>query len=154
VGVALAQSGPAAGSSIGGVWEGTSIVRTGAGASTIPKRLPNLTIITSGGHYSSVAQENGVTPVPPRKPLPPLKTPGQPTDAEKIARADLRGTMIAHSGTYQLKGNMVMQQRMADVTATANVTTFEFSIEDAGKTLELIAKAPDSETVRTFRRLE
>jgi hypothetical protein len=135
-GVARGQTSPAPTPSIVGVWEGTTQVRTGSNPHTIPNRLPNLTIFTSGGS------------------LPPLKTPGKPTDAEKIALADVVSGVIAHSGRYELKGNMVSQIRIADVNAGTGTTTFEYRVEDGGKTLKLITKGADAETVRSYRRLE
>lgn len=140
--------------SLVGVWEGTSVVRTGTNPYTIEKRLPAVTIFTRGGYYSSLGQDNQ-GPRPPRKPLPPLKTPGKPTDAEKIALADLvSGGVLAHSGRYEIKGNTVAQIRMVDMTAATGTTTFEYRVEDGGKTLKLITKNADSEVVRSYRRLE
>ncbi len=42
-----------------------------------------------------------------RQPLPPLETPGQPTDAERIAFVNHLGPFFAEAGTYDLSGTTI-----------------------------------------------
>ena len=96
------QSKPATALSVEGVWQGVSVSVTGADAYTIPNRLPMMIIYTKR-HYSVLAQD-GDGRQSPRQVPPPLKTPGKPTDAEKIALYELWAPVVADSGTYELKG--------------------------------------------------
>jgi hypothetical protein len=148
----------AAAPSIEGVWEGVSIVTTGANASTNPKRLPNVHIY-SKGYYSVIAQD-ATGARPPRQAPPPLQTPGKPTDAEKIAYYDFWAPLTAHSGTYEVKGNRLIQRQMVSKNALPSAvgSGVELRYEDGGKTrIEILRSPPGqpvSETRRTYRRLE
>jgi hypothetical protein len=51
-------------------------------------------------HYSITLVAAGAEP---RKPVPPPATPGQPTDAEKVAAYEHWAPLTAQAGTYQLK---------------------------------------------------
>jgi hypothetical protein len=139
-----------------GVWQGTTIVTTGANATTNPKRLPNIQIYTRG-HYAFVAQDAG-TPRPPRQAPPAVKTPGKPTDAEKIALADYWAPVGAAAGSYDLSGNMLTQHPIISIGGVLTDATFESKLEDGGKTWIHIVKSapgqPVSETRRTLTRLE
>ena len=155
--VAIGQGRTGAAPPIEGVWKGVSAVRTGANASTNPSRLPMLLIYTRG-HFAVVAQDNEVAQPRRQAPAPPpLKTPGKPTDAEKIALYDFWAPVIANAGSYEVKGNMVIQRQMVGKGALA-VNTWEFRLEDGGKTYIEIGKAapgqPASEIRRTYTRLE
>lgn len=152
--IGLGQAKPAA-PSIEGVWVGTSAVTTGANASTNPKRLPNIHIYSKG--YYSVLAQDAAGPRPPRQAPPPVKTPGKPTDAEKIALYEFWAPVTAHSGTYEVKGNMLIQRQMVN-KGVVGVGTVELRFEDGGKTRIEIARSapgqPASELRRTFTRLE
>ena len=158
--IGLGQSTPATGQSIQGVWEAVSGVTTGANPSSNLKRLPSIYVYTKG-YYALLAQDPGSGAGgtrPPRQAPPPLKTPGQPTDAEKIALYEFWAPATGIGGTYEVKGNMLTQHPVVSKGAVGAGNTFEFRLEDGGKTLIEIARSapgqPVSETRRTFRRLE
>jgi hypothetical protein len=154
--VELSQSRPALAPSVEGVWKGVSVVVTGANAYTIPNRLP-MVIIYTKRHYSVLAQDGDGRELPRQLP-PPLKTPGKPTDAEKIALYELWAPIVADAGTYELKGTMLIQRQMVSKDGLPVERTREIRIEDGGNTLVEIAKSapgqPIRETRRTFTRLE
>jgi hypothetical protein len=95
--VGRSQSTPAMAVSVQGVWKGVSVTATGDGAFTIPNRLPMMIVYTKG-HYSVLAQDGDGRRLPREVPQP-LKTPGKPTDAEKIALYELWGPIVADAGT-------------------------------------------------------
>ena len=143
--VGLTQSGP----SLEGVWLATTSGMDGK--ITNPKRLPGL-IIQTEGYYSIIMQEGrNATASAPRKPLPPLKTPGQPTDAEKIARFDLWAPLGVQAGTYEVKGNMIIRHQMVSKNAVLSEPAFEFRFEDNGNTL--VTTGANGATA-SYRRLE
>lgn len=140
--------------SIEGVWEGTSIATTGgANPSSNDKRLPNLHIYTKG--YWMVLSQDAAVPTPPRTAPPPLKTPGQPTDAEKIARHDFWAPVTANAGRYELKGNTLIQYSDVNKGAAGGKNTMQVRLEDGGKTLvEVVTNQNGTVTTRRYRRLE
>ncbi len=152
----LSQSGSATAQSIEGVWKGVSVVVTGANGYTIPNRLPMMIIYTKR-HYSILAQD-GDGRQQPRQVPPPVRTPGQPTDAEKIALYELWAPVVADAGTYEVRGSTLIQRQMVSKAGTPIERTREVTIEDGGQTLVEITKGapgqPDRETRRTFTRLE
>ena len=158
--IGLGQTRGSTTPSIEGVWEGVSSVSTGANAGNNPKRLPNFHIYTKG-YYTVLAQDPAAGTggqQPPRKVPPPLKTPGKPTDAEKIALYEFWAPITAITGTYEIKGNMLTQHPVVAKTAPGAANTIEFRLEDGGKTLVEIAKnapgQPASEATRRYRRIE
>jgi len=146
----------AAAPSVVGVWKGLSAVTTGANASTNMNRLPMLIMYTKG-YYSVVAQDSAVSR-PARQAPPPPKDPSKLTDSEKIARYELWLPVIAQSGTYEVKGNMLTQRDIVAKAATPTSRVVEIRFEDGGKTmietLRSVPGQPVSETVRRFTRLE
>jgi CHAT domain-containing protein/tetratricopeptide (TPR) repeat protein len=152
----LSQSGSATAQSIEGVWKGVSVVVTGPNGYTIPNRLPMMIIYTKR-HYSVLAQD-GDGRQQPRQVPPPLRTPGKPTDAEKIALYELWAPVVADAGTYEVRGSTLIQRQIVSKAGTPIERTREVTIEDGGQTLVEITKGapgqPDRETRRTFTRLE
>ena len=140
--------------SIEGVWEGTSTVLTGGPSpSSNPKRQPSIHIYTKG--YWMITSQDAAVPMPPRTAPPPLKTPGNPTDAEKIALYDFWAPVIAQAGRYEKKGNTVIQYIDVAKGAPGGKSTMEVRVEDGGKTLvEIVQNANGSVLTRRFRRLE
>lgn len=140
--------------SIEGVWEGVSAATTGGpNASNNPKRQPNIHIYTKG-YWMATAQDAAV-PMPQRKAPAPLKTPGKPTDAEKIALHDFWAPLIANAGRYERNGNSVVQYNDVSKGAGGTKNTLEVKLEDGGKTLiETVKNADGSVLTRRFRRLE
>jgi hypothetical protein len=101
-----------------------------------------------------LAQDQAV-PLPPRKALPPLKTPGKPTDAEKLAAYELWAPVVAQAGRYEIKGNMVMQHLDITKGVGGGPNPVEVRIEDGGKTLiETVKNANGSQLIRRYTRLE
>jgi hypothetical protein len=152
----LSQSGSATAQSIEGVWKGVSVVVTGANAYTIPNRLPMMIIYTKR-HYSVLAQDSDGRQLPRQAP-PPFKTPGKPTDAEKIALYEHWAPVVADAGTYELKGTTLIQRQVVSKDGMPVERIREIKIEDGGNTLLEITKSvpgqPVRETRRTFTRLE
>jgi hypothetical protein len=142
--------------SVEGVWRGVSVVVTGAGGYTIPNRLPMMIIYTKG-HYSVLAQDGDGRQTA-REVPPPLKTPGKPTDAEKIALYELWAPVVADAGTYELKGTTLIQRQVVSKAGTLVERSREIRIEDGGRTMVEIATSPPGqplrETRRVFTRLE
>lgn len=155
--VGFTQAKPAASLSLKGVWKATSIVVTGANASTNASRQPSLVIYTD--KYFSVITLDGSVPLPPRSMLKPLADPNKLTDAEKLARYDAWLPITAQSGTYTVKGSTLIQHRLISKDPASMNTDggpIEFKIE--GDTLTQTTKSapgqPVSETHRTYVRLE
>src|SRR5687768_6930116 len=141
------------GPSIEGVWLGTSTETIGGpNASKNMKRLHNIHIYTKG--YWMVLAQAAAVPLPPRKPLPPMKTPGKPTDAEKLAAYDLWAPVIAQAGRYEIKGNTVTQHLDVTKGVGGGPNTLEVRLEDGGKTLIETVKGPNFQTIRRYTRLE
>jgi hypothetical protein len=129
------------------------VVNTAPGA---PKRVnPGGYLIVSKGYFANVQVE----PLDKaRAPLPPLKTPGKPTDAEKILAADHWTPVIALSGTYAVKGNtLTLNNTTAKTEGPQGYVPViaEFSLE-GNNTLRTTVRAADgkSETRRKYTRVE
>jgi hypothetical protein len=141
---------------IEGVWKGVSVVVAGPNGYTIPNRLPAVIIYTKQ-HYSVLTQDSDGRQSPRQAP-PPFKTPGKPTDAEKIALYEHWAPVVADAGTYELKGTTLTQRQIVSKHGTLVERTREVRIEDGGNTLvEITTSAPGQparETRRTFTRLE
>jgi hypothetical protein len=154
--VALSQSRPATAPSIEGVWKGVSVVVTGAETYTVPNRLPMMIIYTKR-HYSVLAQDGDGRQLPRQTP-PPLKTPGKPTDAEKIALYELWAPVVADAGTYELKGTTLIQHQIVNKGGPLVERVREIRIEDGGNTMVEITKSdpgqPERQTRRIFTRME
>ena len=67
-----------------------------------PATGPSLAVFTKK-HYSILAMHNGQPKVAP------FKTPGKPTDAEKIARYEYWDFVVATAGTYEVKGTTLIR---------------------------------------------
>ena len=142
---AFAQA-PKAGS-LEGVWKVAEVVVTGANASTNSKPLPGLYIFTKK-HYSQVLI-NGTQP---RPKFDALKTPGKPTDAEKIARYEQWNPFAANSGTYEVKGTKLTRHPMvAKNEAVMTGPPIEQDIKMEGNAVWLIAKSAPGEPVSESR---
>jgi hypothetical protein len=114
-------------------------------------------IIYTKRHYSVLAQDGDGRQLP-REVPPPLKTPGKPTDAEKIALYELWAPIVADAGTYELKGTTLIQRQIVSKAGMPVERTREVRIENDGITMVEIAKSapgqPVREVRRTFTRLE
>lgn len=149
--VAAAQT-PA--SPIDGVWKITSVVTTGANASSVTAAQPAL-LIFARGYYSWVSV-NGSTP---RTQSPAAKEPGKLTDAEKVARYNEWNAFTANSGTFEIKGSTLTRQiqvaKNVGAMSATNPTVMEFKID--GNTLTLVQRSaagqPASETRTTLTRV-
>jgi hypothetical protein len=150
------QSPSATAPPVEGVWRGVSVVITGANARTIPNRLPMMIIYTKR-HYSVIAQDGDGRQLP-REVPPPLKTPGKPTDSEKLALYEFWAPVVADAGTYELKGTTLTQRQIVNKAGAPIERTREARIEDNGNTMVEIARSgpgqPIGETRRTFARME
>jgi hypothetical protein len=155
--VGFSQGKPAEKPSLEGVWKATSIVVTGANASTNANRQPSLVIYTK--KYFSFITLDGSVPLPPRSQLTAPKDPNHLTDEEKLARYEAWLPVIAQSGTYEVHGTTLIQHRLISKDPASMNTDggpIEFKIE--GNTLMQTTKSapgqPVSETHRTYIRLE
>ena len=148
---ALSQSGTATAPSIEGVWRGVSVVITGANPLTITNRLPMMVIYTKR-HYSIIAQDGDGRTVPRQAPPPPA-TPGQPTDAEKLALYEHWAPVVADAGTYELRGNTLIQRQIVTKAGMPVERTREVRIEDGGNTMVEITKSAPGQPVRETRRI-
>ncbi len=153
---------------IEGVWKGTSVVVTGANASSPNTPQPNIYIYTSG-YYSIMTQDGGAVPAPARPVLAPPKDPNKLTDAEKLARYEHWAPGVAQAGRYEVKGTSLYQYALvakgqsADIITrnqTGNLGTVapnsELVFSNGNNTMVRIVKSADgkTETRRTYTRLE
>ncbi len=149
IGVSLiAQSKP----SIQGVWRVQERVITGENPSSTTAPQPGIYIYTAR-HYS-VVQVPGTSP---RPQVPPIKVPGKPTDAEKIAIYPEWQQFNAGSGTYQIKGTTLTTKPIVaknEAVMAGPGMTFTFKLD--GNTLWLTSKSQDGKTTTQTRltRLE
>jgi hypothetical protein len=97
------QTGPTA-ESIEGVWKVTKVVQAGV-VNANPQ--PGLLIFTRG-YYSATR----VTADEARKPSPAPKDPAHLTDAEKIAFYNEWAGYAASAGTYEVKGNTIINHNI------------------------------------------
>ena len=142
----FAQAPNPSSSPLEGAWRVAEVVVTGANASTNSNPQPSLYIFTKR-HYSILS----VNSTQPRPKFEPLKTPGKPTDAEKIARYQQWNPFTANSGTYEIKGTLVTTRPLVaknETVMSGSGDTWEFKIE--GDTLWLL----DYETSMRLVRVE
>ena len=105
--VNLGQTGIA----IEGVWRVAEIVvprlnpQAGGASVTVRDPQPGLWIFTKG-YYTQMSVQAGA----PRPALPPPQNPQNLTDAEKIARYAEWRAFSASSGTYEVKGSMLISR--------------------------------------------
>ena len=133
-------------STLEGVWRITAIEVTGANPSANKSPQPSQYIFTRG-HYS-VVQINGSMP---RTALPPAKTPGSPTEAEKLQAFEHWAPVTAQSGTYTIKGNVVSLRPLVAKNhgvMTGGGSSREFSIR-SNDTLRLVVKSQDGKSTQT-----
>ena len=127
-------------SPVEGVWRITEVVMPGATpaekGTTITNPQPSLIIFTRG-HYSQLV----VRGQEPRAAVAPAKDPQNLTDAEKIARFEEWGPLVANAGTYEVKGSTIIRRatvaKSVEVMTNATPVTSEFKLEGAN-TLWLI----------------
>lgn len=130
--------------SIDGVWKVTHVVITGANPLTVDKPLENLTIF-SHGHYANVGNQGDK----PRTASPPLKEPGKPTDAEKLARYEEWAPIGAQAGTFELKGNKLTRTPIVAKNVIAVTTgAYTSDVKLTGDTLVVVTKAPAGQPAR------
>ena len=91
--------GTAQAQSIQGTWQLTA----GSAADGTPWASHDGLWTVGERHYSYVL----VFSPEERQPLPPLETPGQPTDAERIAFVNHLGPFFAEAGTYDFSGTTI-----------------------------------------------
>ena len=142
----FAQAPNPSSSPLEGAWRVAEVVVIGATASTNSNPQPSLYIFTKR-HYSILS----VNSTQPRPKFEPLKTPGKPTDAEKIARYQQWNPFTANSGTYEIKGTLVTTRPLVaknETVMSGSGDTWEFKIE--GDTLWLL----DYETSMRLVRVE
>ena len=128
---ALAQA-----ASIEGVWKLTSIVRTGAQPLNLTSPQPGYTIY-SHGYYATVTDNSATA----RTASPPPKDPGNPSDADKLARFNEWAPMQAQAGTYEVRGSTLT--RKPEVAKNVNALTPNVQqITIKGNTLTMVSQAP------------
>jgi hypothetical protein len=150
---AQAASASATAKTFEGVWKVTKVVITGPNARTDSNPQPSLAMFARG--YYSILRDNSRGP---RKTTLRAKSPGKPTDAEKIAKYEEWAPYSASAGTYEVKGDTlithnVVAKQASGMTAT-ELATFKF----VGDTFVLRPPpgpdAPPGETVeRTYTRV-
>ncbi|MGH6909160.1 MAG: hypothetical protein ACREE0_06960 [Phenylobacterium sp.] len=133
--------------SIEGAWTVTDVVVTGANPTTNPSPQPSIYIF-SHGHYSQTADTGrtlraGVT----------VKDPANPTDAEKVAKYQEWGPVIAQAGTYELKGTTLIRHPIVakNVAAIGPGGQSESEIKLTGDTLVMISHAAAGQPAREQR---
>ena len=133
---AFAQAKKSADSGIQGVWRMTERETKGPNAGINKNLQPNLYIFTRG-HYSIVS----VTSDKPR--------PNQPQDLAKATAAELNATwgpFVAHSGTYEVKGEIltlrpIVAKNPTVMTPGSAGAPAASSFKIDGKTLVLMPQA-------------
>jgi len=141
------QAGPTA-ESIEGVWKVTKVVQAGV-VNTNPQ--PGLLIFTRG-HYSSTR----VTASEARKQSPAPKDPAHLTDADKIAYYNEWAGYAASAGTYEVKGNTIINHNILakmvrGMTLTEEATIISFD----GNSFTATPKSgnPNSDRQTTYTRV-
>lgn len=89
---------------IEGVWKVSRVVFTGANPRTWESPQPTIWIF-SRGYYSAVEDTSQAG----RTAAPAAKEPGNPTDAEKLARYAEWAQFSAAAGTYEIRGSTLIQ---------------------------------------------
>jgi hypothetical protein len=152
LGAAAAPSAVAAGksgaASLDGVWKITNVTTTGANPSTVANPQPGL-FIFAHGHYSFVA----VMGDKPRSAAPSAKDPARPTDAEKLAKYEEWSSIVAQSGTYEVKGATLIRQPLVakNVVAMGPEGRAEQEFKLSGDSLVLTSKSAAGQPVREQR---
>ena len=133
--------------SIEGVWKITDMTATGANPMTNPSPQASLYIF-SHGHYVYVAD----TSAAPRTAAS-VKDPANPTDAEKVAKFQEWGPVIAQGGTYEVKGATLTRQATVakNLAAIGPAGKAESEFKLTGDTLVLISKSPAGQPAREQR---
>jgi len=144
---AFAQDGLTA-KSLEGVWKVTKVVTAGV-VNSNPQ--PGLLIITRG--YYSALRVNGSEP---RKQAPEPKDPKKLTDAEKLARYEEWAPYAASAGTYEVKGNTIINHNIVAKMARGMTLTEEAIIlKYDGNTFVAGGKpgSPNSDRQTTYTRV-
>jgi hypothetical protein len=136
-----------------GVWKLAEVLlppkNSAEKGTTITNPQPGLIIFTKG-YYSWLAVRGGQ----PRAAFAPAKDPENLTDAEKIARYEQWSPFTANTGTYEVKGSMLLFHpivaKNVEVMTSGTPITWELKVE-APNTLWLI---PPSERATTDPRLK
>lgn len=140
-------------SPVEGVWKITAIEVTGPNPTSNSNPQPSQYIFTRG-HFS-VLRINGTMP---RPVLPPLKTPGSPTDAEKVQWYEHWAPITAQSGTYMIAGNVLSLRPLVAKTQgvmAGSGAQGEFKLQ-GNDTLMFIQKSQDGKSTQTttLKRME
>ena len=153
LGIALLALVPTIGvaqpSSLPGTWRLEEAVTTGANPA---KAVNPEGFVTFGKTYYVLIH---VEPAEPRQLLPPLKTPGKPTDAEKVQAADHWAPLITQAGTYEVMGTtLTLRPIVAKTQPFTQLYTAQLRFE--GNTLWTTVKLNDgrSESRRRYTRVE
>lgn len=132
---------------IEGAWKVTNVVITGANPLTVTNPQESL-YIYSHGHFALVQ----VTGEGPRTAAAPLKTPGKPTDAEKLARYEEWAPFGAQAGSYVLKGDKLTRTPVVAKSATAvKAGPYDVEVKVTGDTMVQIGHAPAGQPARETR---
>jgi hypothetical protein len=134
--------------SLEGVWKVTKVVKAGV-TDTHPQ--PGL-LIFSRGYYSATR----VTASEPRKQSPAPKNPEKLTDAEKLARYEEWASYAASAGTYEVKGNTIINHNIvAKMVRGMTLTEEAIILKFDGSSFVAGAKPgnPNSDRQTTYTRL-
>lgn len=131
-------------SGIEGVWKVSRVVVTGANPKTWDS--PQATVwIFSRGYYSAVEDTSQAGRTAP----PPLKEPGKPTDAEKLARYAEWAQFSAAAGTYEIKGSTLIQHPIVAKSLSGLSPADQPSdLKVSGDTAVLVIKSGPGQPVR------
>ena len=144
---AFAQEGPTA-KSLEGVWKVTKVVQAGV-VNTNPQ--PGLLIFTRG-YYSTTR----VTASEARKQSPAPKDPAHLTDAEKIAFYNEWAGYAASAGTYEVKGNTIINHNiLAKMVGGMTLTEEAVILNFDGSSFVATPKSgnPNSDRQTTYTRV-
>jgi hypothetical protein len=141
-GAVAAGKGKAA--SIEGAWKVTHVEITGANPLSVTNPQESL-YLYSHGHYALVQ----VTGEGPRTAAAPLKTPGKPTDAEKLARYEEWAPFGAQAGSYVLKGTKLTRTPIvAKGAAAVKDGPYDLEVKVTGDTMVQTGHAPAGQPAR------
>jgi hypothetical protein len=145
---AFAQEGLTA-KALEGVWRVTKVVQAGV-VNTDPQ--PSLYIFSRG--YYSALRVNGSEP---RKQAPAPKDPAHPTDAEKIALYNEWAPYAASAGTYEVRGDTIINHNVVAKMVRGMTITEEAIISNFdGNSFVARAKPgnPNSDRQTTYTRVK
>jgi hypothetical protein len=148
VSTALAQQETPTTASLEGVWKVTKVVQAGI-VNTNPQ--PGLLIFTRG-YYSATR----VTASEARKQSPAPKDPAHLTDAEKIAFYNEWAGYVASAGTYEVKGNTIINHNiLAKMVGGMTLTEEAIILNFDGNSFVATPKAgnPNSDRQTTYTRV-